>query len=588
MDVKEEIKNKLSIEDVIGAYLELKRAGRNYKARSPFTNEKTPSFIVSPEKQIWHDFSSSKGGDIFSFVMEVEGVDFKTALEILARKAGVEVIEFSSNKNAIKKERLYQANSLIARFYQIQFSKNKLALEYVLKTRKISKNTALDWKLGYSPNTGNAAITYLRKKGFNDREINLAGLSSRSNNNYVDIFRGRLMIPLCDPQGRIIGFTARSLTSNDFGPKYINTPRTTVYDKSRHIFGLEHAKEAIRESGFVVITEGNLDVISSHQAKIKEVVATAGTAITESHLKGLSFLTSDVRLCFDSDRAGVDATIRAIILASKLKINLSVISLINAKDPDEQISKDSRTWQKVINNPTYALDWYIKYLSNNLDLGKPQNKRLFSDKIIEVLRNLEDEVEVDHYVNLLAKLLDVSNISINKKLNKNLNSSENSIKKVIASNLILEDKPTIEEKKTEDNFISLILERKTLREFLEFMSAEMFIRNENKEIFEILQKDLLIEVNTKKEIFIHLENYVKIEKLLYEELYQDLGLNELHYEALRLRSKIVDNYVKRKKKKIGESLREDIKSSKIQELLNQARSLDQLLRKINKEDKHEI
>lgn len=587
MDVKEEVKNKLSIEDIIGGYIELKRAGRNLKARSPFTKEKTPSFIVSPEKQIWHDFSSGRGGDIFTFVMEIEGIDFKSALEILARKAGVELQEYSGNRGAIKKERLYEANNLIAKFYQIQFSHNKLSLDYVLKQRKFTKKIALDWQLGYSPNTGDAAIHYLKKNGFNDKEINLAGLSTYLKGSYRDIFRGRLMIPLCDPQGRVIGFTARALSSDDNGPKYINTPKTAIYDKSRHIFGLEHAKQMIREHKFVVITEGNLDVIASHQVGVNEVVATAGTAITEQHLKALSFLTNDVRLCFDSDRAGIDATIRAIILASKLKINLNIISISDVKDPDELIAKDPKLWQEAVNRPEYALDWYIKYLSDSLDLNKVQNKRLFSDKIIEILKHLSDEVEIDHYLNLVAKLINVSHASLNVKLGKNYDHTSDKPRKTISANFIIEDKNIIEQKKIEDNFICLMVERKTLREFLELVNPKMFLRTENSMLCEYIKNNLKDSISEKSKAFIELENYVKIDKLLYEELYQDLSLNELHYEALRLRNKIIENYVKRQKKNIGQNLRASLVASNTRELLNDAKQLDQLLRKINEEDINE-
>src|SRR5579884_1618868 len=290
MDAVDEVKQRLSIEDVVGEYVPLKRAGRNWKGLSPFTNEKTASFIVSPEKQIWHDFSSGKGGNMFSFVMEVEGLDFKAALELLARKAGIDIEQYRTRRpGGPNKERLYGLLELATKFYQVQFSNNKKTLDYVLTKRRFSKETALEWRLGYSPNTGKALVNFAKSKGFTEAEIKLAGLSSQSYRGTVqDMFRGRLMIPLQDPQARVIGFTARLLTDDPQAPKYINTPQTVLYDKSRHIYGLHLAKEAIRKSDFAVLVEGNLDVVASHQAGIRQVVATAGTALTESQLKALS------------------------------------------------------------------------------------------------------------------------------------------------------------------------------------------------------------------------------------------------------------------------------------------------------------
>src|SRR6185312_6643368 len=237
---------------------------------SPWTNEKTPSFMVSPEKQIWHDFSSGKGGNMFSFIMEVEGLDFKGALELLARKAGIDLDQYRSagpRRNGPSKERLHELLEAAAKFYQAHFSKNAVALEYVFKKRKFTKETALMFRIGYSPNNGSALLTYAKSKGFTDAEIKQAGLSAQNyRGGTQDMFRGRLMIPLQDPQGRMVGFTARLLEDDANAPKYINTPQTVLYDKSRHIYGLHLAKPAIRKAEYAVLVEGNRDVIASHQA----------------------------------------------------------------------------------------------------------------------------------------------------------------------------------------------------------------------------------------------------------------------------------------------------------------------------------
>ena len=356
MDAVEDIKNRLSVEDVIGDYMELKRAGRNFRGLSPFNSEKSPSFMVSPEKQIWHDFSSGKGGNIFSFVMEMEGVDFRGSLEILAKKAGIDLGVYQKNDGQYRqqKEKLLEAVELATKYYEQTLLKNKLALDYVLKQRNFNKETLQDFRLGYAPYSGSALVDFLKKRGLSEDTILKAGLGSRQYRGVSDMFRGRVTVSLADPQGAPIGFTARILSNDIDAPKYINTPQTPLYDKSRHVFGLHLAKDAIRRSGFVVIVEGNLDVIASHQAGIKNVVATAGTAITPYHLKALHRFTSDIRLCFDQDNAGINAAERAISVAQGAKVQLSIISITNSKDPDELIQKDPKLWAEAIEKPQYA------------------------------------------------------------------------------------------------------------------------------------------------------------------------------------------------------------------------------------------
>lgn len=418
MDAVEEIKQRLNIEDVISEYVELKRSGRNFKGLSPFANERSPSFMVSPEKQIWHDFSSGKGGNMFSFVMEMEGLDFKGALELLARKAGIDLEQFrgrGSGESSQYKERLYEALELATRFYQAQFIKNTEALNYA-KKRQFTKQTLIDWRLGYSPSNGDALVAFLKGKQFTEREIKDAGLSAQRYRGLGDMFRGRFMIPLCDQQGRVIGFTARILQDDPNAPKYINTPQTPLYDKSRHVFGLHLAKEGIRKNKFVVIAEGNLDVISSHQAGVTQVVATAGTALTEPHLKTLGRFTPDIRLCFDADNAGLNATERSIPVASKVNVALSIITIPSGKDPDELIKQDVQIWKDIITKPQYAVDWLIDRYKAQLDLKSAQGKKQFSDIILKTVNTLQDKVEQEHYVAELTQIIGVSQQALESKL----------------------------------------------------------------------------------------------------------------------------------------------------------------------------
>ena len=347
-DAKEEVRARLNIEDVISEYVQLKRAGRNLKGLSPFTDERTPSFMVSPEKQIWHDFSSGKGGDIFTFVMLVEGMDFRQALEHLARKAGVDLSLFShgDGRTAKRRARAREALKLAANFYQQNLVKNSAALEYAVKKRRLNRQTIGDFIIGYAPDQGDALTKALEKRGFSRRELADAGLVNRFGG---DLFRGRMMVALSDGSGEVVGFTGRIIRDDPRAPKYLNTPQKLLFDKSRHIFGLYQAKEAIRKSDAAVIVEGNLDVVSSHQAGVKNVVATAGTAMTLQHLKALSRLAGRIRLAFDGDRAGVSATERAINLAQEIGVELEVVSLPDdVKDPDELIQKDAALWQAAI------------------------------------------------------------------------------------------------------------------------------------------------------------------------------------------------------------------------------------------------
>lgn len=417
MDAKEEIRSRLNIEDVIGEYVELKRAGRSYKGLSPFTGEKTPSFFVSPEKNIWHDFSSNKGGDVFAFVMEAEGMDFRQAMEFLARKAGVDLSEYQSagaKKRSAYKKRLLAANELAARYFQQSLLRSQQAIEYVFKQRGLSRQTVQSFQIGYAPDSGTALLAALEKRGFTKREINDAGLLNRYGK---DLFRGRMMIPLMDQGGQVIGFTGRIIGNVPNAPKYLNTPQTLLYDKGRHIFALSQAKEAIRKSGFVVMVEGNLDVVSSHQAGVAQTVATAGTSMTENHLKAVKRLTGDVRLCYDSDKAGVAATERAIELASHEGVELTIISLPDgAKDPDELIKSSAQVWREAVTRNEPAVEWVLRQHAGRCDLDTAVGRRTFTTAALRVVRGLADPVEREYYIKRIAAMSYTSEEAVRQKL----------------------------------------------------------------------------------------------------------------------------------------------------------------------------
>lgn len=415
-DAKEEIKARLPVEDVVGQYIELKRAGRSLKGRSPWGVDKTPSFMVSPEKGIWHDFSANKGGDIFTFVMEVEGITFREAIEKLAAQAGVDLSRYQGGDAEVskKKARAREALALATKYYQACMMKSRKVCDYVFYRRNLNRGTVEEFKIGYSPETGTALKQVLMKRGFSVAELRTAGLLNQYDK---DMFRGRMMVPFIDNVGNVIGFTARVLDKSE--PKYLNTSDTLLFNKSRFIFGLAQAKEAIRREGYVVIVEGNMDVISSHQAGVKTAVATSGTAMTDQHLKILSNLTSDIRLAYDGDEAGVKAAERAIEMAGDLGLDLSIISDYHgAKDPDELIQKDPALWQDAVNKKIPATDWLLKKYEERLDLGSGAGRRKYSDVALKLLSKIKDEVERAGYEKLVAEKLGVSVEDLRKKGNR--------------------------------------------------------------------------------------------------------------------------------------------------------------------------
>jgi DNA primase len=577
-DAVTEVKAKLLIEDVISEYVQLKRSGRNLKGHSPFGAEKTPSFMVSPDKQIWHDFSSGKGGDMFTFIQEVEGLDFKETLELLARKAGVDLEQFKgkSTNNSKEKERLYEVIDLSARFYQAQLKNSKQALEYILKKRAFTKETVLLFRLGYSPNTGDALYTFLRTKGYSDQEMTRAGLITKRYRGPGDMFRGRLMVPLSDAQGRVVGFTARQLVDDKESPKYINTPSTLLYDKGRQVYGLHLAKDAIRKAGYSVVTEGNLDVIASHQAGVKNVVASAGTALTEYHLKDLNRYAGDIRFAFDADRAGMNATERAIPLAQKIGVNVSIITIPDGKDPDDLVREDPKIWQSVIESHQYAVDWLIDRYRAIFDITSGKGKREFTDVVLSVIRGLTDQVEQDHYTSELAKIIGVSHEAMRAKLRQESREPQKRLKKSHTPP-VSDTAETIEQRKAEQHILALLLMQPQLRKSVPHVSKDMFYNDHSQTLFVFLQEnpEFTGEQKSAKKLQ-SIADYVKITSLLFDELYRSLEITELQYEVTRLQERLVAQYVKQQKQSISLSIN-SADDEEVRRLMTNDKELNKLL-----------
>jgi DNA primase len=384
------------------------------------------------------------------------------------------------------------------------------------------------------------------------------------------------MIPLQDPQGRVIGFTARLLADNPDAPKYINTPQTLVYDKSRHVYGLHLAKETIRKTKFVVISEGNLDVIASHQAGVRQVVATAGTALTEPHLKALSRFTGDIRLSFDADTAGLNATERAIPIASKVGVTLSIITIPSGKDPDELIKQDPAVWERIIANPQYALDWLIDRYRNQLDLTTAVGKRQFSDVMLQVVRGLQDPVEQEHYVDQVAGVIGVSRGALLTKLQaKAMDTPKLKQRKAPT---VAPDKNALEQIKTENHLLALVLLQPPLRSYLAVIKPQMLAEDQARDLLAFLMAHPDFSGKAEEATPLRpLADYVKMLSLLFEELYQDLEIQELRLEATRLQVTLIDRYVKMQKQRIVREMQSS-DETRTTELLEIAKKLDDLLK----------
>ena len=569
-DAKEEVRARLNIEDVISEYVQLKRAGRNLKGLSPFTDERTPSFMVSPEKQIWHDFSSGKGGDIFTFVMLVEGMDFRQALEYLARKAGVDLSLFSrgDGRTAKRRARAREALKLAANFYQQNLVKNSAALKYAVKKRRLNRQTIGDFIIGYAPDQGDALTKALEKRGFSRRELADAGLVNRFGG---DLFRGRMMVTLSDGSGELVGFTGRIIRDDPRAPKYLNTPQTLLFDKSRHIFGLYQAKEAIRKSDAAVIVEGNLDVVSSHQAGVKNVVATAGTAMTLQHLKALSRLAGRIRVAFDGDRAGVSATERAINLAQEIGVELEVVSLPDGvKDPDELIQKDAALWKAAVERAQPAVDWVIARHAEMEDLKTAEGKRRFSTTALRIVRGLKDPVEQEHYLAVISKKTGASITALKVKL-----AGEKTVNQQLRKTKIDKEKPHPVQDETEDMLAGLAASEKTVRRWLAAISGEMLESDNARQLIGYLRKNLDIDLSNIPQGLQKIEQYVKIVQLKSESRYVNWEQKSLDEEMARLVRQITIKHRENQKNQLLTQLREaeaagdEVLSQRLRQNLNQ-------------------
>ncbi|MFO0704847.1 MAG: DNA primase [Candidatus Andersenbacteria bacterium] len=438
-DPVQDIKERLPVESLIGEYLVLKRAGINLKGLCPFHQEKTPSFMVSPERRSWHCFGCSKGGDIFSFIMEIEGLEFREALQLLARKAGVELPERQfDRKKAGRAARLVEVNTVAMAFFeqalladadpQGKQSSAAAAARDELTRRKVDQLTRETFHVGFAPSGTDAAgpdasgrnqsgrgswsalTDYLRKKGFTDSEMVAAGVAvarPAPRQGVYDRFRNRLTFPLIDVVGRTVGFSARALDPEEKMGKYINSPESEVYHKGKFLFALNAAKSEIRRRNFVVLVEGQMDAVSSHRVGVRNVVATSGTALTTDQLALLKRYTTNLILAFDVDAAGSNATKRGIDLAIVQGFNVKVARMPEGVDPDDLCRDNPKAWAEALNHSEAIVEHYIRKATAGKDLSVVEVKKAVARVVLPEIARLTDVVEQTHYLQRVAGLLGV-------------------------------------------------------------------------------------------------------------------------------------------------------------------------------------
>ena len=422
-DNVQQIKDKLDIVDVISGYLKLTKAGINYKARCPFHNEKTPSFFVTPERQIWHCFGCAKGGDMFGFVQDIEGVEFVEALRILAQRAGVK-LEYSSSNFAVKDDKavLYEICETESRFFEKQLnnsSAGKRALEY-LKNRGLTEETMKEFRLGFAPSEWESLSVFLRDCGYKDADIADAGLAIKREgaSGIYDRFRSRIIFPISDPNGQIVGFTGRVFEGDEKEAKYINTPQTAIYDKGRILYGLHKAKTEIRREDKCVMVEGNMDALMSYQAGVKNVVATSGTALTPGHLRIIQRFTTNLGLCFDTDQAGAMATRRGIglVLANGMNVRVVEIGDKECKDPADYIKKYGAGWSDVVLKAKPVIEFYFDKAKAGFDPNSAESKKSVISTLAPFIKRLTSHVERSHWISQLAFFLRVKEDAVEADL----------------------------------------------------------------------------------------------------------------------------------------------------------------------------
>jgi DNA primase len=437
--VVEDIKSRINIVDLIGEYVRTQKSGANWKALCPFHREKTPSFVINEEKQIWHCFGCGKGGDVFGFLMEIESIEFKEALKILAEKTGTELPKFSQGQIEVVDDRkkILEILELSTKFYEKQLwdgvGKEKI-LPY-LRSRGLKDPSIKEFRLGYAPRGWDNLLKFLTGRGYANEDIAKTGLlvnknevsnpkSQASNSRYYDRFRDRITFPVMDVMGQVVGFSARVAPGGDESQaKYVNTPETQVYHKSKILYGMNRAKQEIKNKKSVILVEGNMDVIAAHQAGIKNTVAVSGTALTGEQVDTIKRYTNKIKMLFDMDSAGEQATERSAEVCFQKDVNVSVITLSGGKDAAEMVEKNPAEFIKAVENSVPVMEYFFEQFFRKYDKDKIEDKKIIAAELLNIIKNFGNAIEKNHWIKKLSQKLEVGeNILIDtlKKVEKRL------------------------------------------------------------------------------------------------------------------------------------------------------------------------
>ena len=495
MGAIDEVKQRTDIVDIIGQHVTLTKAGRTFKGLCPFHSEKHPSFYVYPEQQSWHCFGCNTGGDAFSFIMKKQNIDFGEALKILAQRAGVTIpSRFEPGVESEEKQRLYQVNQAAAQYFHnllINSPAGKKAQSYVTG-RGFTPQTITDFQLGYSVDSWEGLKHYLTERGYTEKELLTAGLIIEAEAGKThDRFRNKLMFPIPDVRGRITGFGARAL--DDSMPKYTNSPQTPIFDKSGTLYGINVAKDAIRQQELAVIVEGYMDVITAHQNGFNNVVASMGTAVTEKQVSILKRLTKNITLALDADAAGEEATLRAVSYENTLDAEVKVIILPRGKDPDDVIKQDVKTWQKLVAEAVSIVDYTFDKVASELDLTTANDQKQAGEKLAPIVVEIRDPIRQSHYIQKLASLI--------KKDVRTIEVVINRLKPPPARRKMPEPEPEaiaramqpLRSSPKEEYCLALLLQHPELKHREEGLLPEYFENSENREIFIAWQQSDKIE-----------------------------------------------------------------------------------------------
>ena len=498
-DIVEEVKNRCDIANVISEYMPIKQSGSNYKGLCPFHGEKTPSFHISSSKQIYKCFGCGEGGDVINFVMKMENLDFIDAVKLLANKYGIEINTNMNEEDKLRmeKSKKYQDIHLeAARFYFANLLKGKNPGYDYLRKRGLDDKTIKKFGLGYSQKSWNELMDYLLSKGYDKQDLVQCGLVNHKaeGNKYYDRFRNRVMFPIFDYRGNVIGFGGRVL--DDSLPKYLNSPDSLIFNKRYNLYGLNFSRKNIVDRT-IILVEGYMDLISLFQYGVRNVVATLGTALTEQQGNLIKRYADTAIISYDSDEAGIKATLRAIEILSKIGINVKVINLKDCKDPDEFVRKYGlEEYKKAIGDSTHYIKFRIDHLRKSFNLEKDEERVKFAKEASKIIKELKSPVEVDYYTNYIAKQINISTESMKKEVygkdyNKVYNKQNNKYvtKKV---EKVIEKPKAIKKGKelVEETLIKLLLENKKIREITLLKVEESdFLLNESKEILNYIIKN---------------------------------------------------------------------------------------------------